>query len=143
MLARSTVLCYEHVQTSDDSDGCSLDDPSLTGLLDELFQPELGGHECLMEVGGKQLAGEEVLEYWAENFRQNIPHTKHERLRYFSQSSTSFWVVRQTGRVCQRYLWPRFFSLFPQGRIILLELDPSWFNLVWREQGREADYSSA
>jgi len=123
----------------------SLDDPSLTGLLDELFQPEFGSHKCLMEVGGKQLAGEEVLEYWAENFRQNIPRTNHERLRYFSQSSISFWAVRQTGRVCQRYVWPKFFSLFPKGRIVLLELDPSWFDLVWREQfnwARDSHFSA-
>ena len=117
----------------------SLDDPSLTGLLDELFQPELGGHNCLMEVEGKQLAE------WAEDFWQNIPRIKHERLWYLSRSSISFWALRQAGRVCQRYVWPKFFSLFPKGCIVLLELDPSWFDLVWCQQfnwARDSHYSA-
>jgi hypothetical protein len=111
----------------------SICDDEVTKYLDEHFHPELapnGGSS----FGGRILSRSEDLEYWGQLFREHMPRKRLDRFIYICNHTDAYSYQNLCGRACQQIVWPAFFTAFPKGRILLIELDKIWFHDIWHGQ---------
>jgi hypothetical protein len=108
-------------------------------LLDVHFHPEITkkGTFCL-EVDNKFYVGEETIEYWSKAFYKSFPSNPDRALNYISDNTNQYWYQNQVGQVCQRYVWPKYFEIFPRGKILLASLSHEWLAKIWRGQTTRA-----
>lgn len=75
------------------------------------------------------------MDEWGKKFLQYMPDTLDESFFYIT-GTNGYSYVNLSGLAFQKIIWPEFFKLFPEGRILLLKLSEEWLFSTWDTQDR-------
>jgi len=106
--------------------------------LDNMFQGYLLDDQCENRTVTIEVDAYSEVQKWGNHFVEKAPKNPVDFLKYLSTAYGECPYGNLHGRIMFKYVFNEFFTQFPLGQIWILDIDNSWYDLVWETQSKNS-----